>query len=192
MHIGEAMSQRTASHARDKSAETAPVQASRGALRLTVRRVRLRSVARVGFSIGWLISFLPSLIASIAGAWALHNVWRTLNGWDPWTPWARDTRIAGFTLPTPEFRPREALRVEGFYQFLEPIGQHPFLGAFLGTVALTALGGAVVALTMLLAALGYNLFSAATGGLELEVTSPRPHDPQRGPDWDEDADLQWE
>src|SRR5688500_2585191 len=103
------MNRRTVSRPREKKGEVARPQSNRGALRLTVRRVRLRSVARVGFSIGWLISLLPALIASIVGAWALHNVWRALNGWDPWTPWARDTRIAGFTLPTPEFRPREAL-----------------------------------------------------------------------------------
>lgn len=169
---------------------------------MAVRRVRLRSLARVGFSIGWLISLLPSLVLSAFAAWALHGIWGTLDGWTPWTPWDPDTRVGPITLPTPEFRPREALRVEGFYRMLEPIGRRPVLGALLGTVALTAIGGGLVALTMILAGVGYNLFSRFTGGLEFELvprTPPRRHAVQRVDhagartkrgEWD-DTDLQW-
>src|SRR5215208_6912113 len=84
--------------------------------RLTVRRVRLRSVARVGCSLGWLISLLPALLTSALAVWVLHGIWSTLNGWTPWTPWPRDTRLGPFALPTPEFRPREALHLEGIYR----------------------------------------------------------------------------
>ncbi len=142
-----------------------------GPLRMAVGRVRLRSVARVGFSIGWIISLIPALITSGLVTWILYNIWRTLNGWTPWTPWPTNTRIAGFALPTPEFRPREALRVDGFYQSLGPLGQHPFLGAILGTVALTIIGGLLFALIALLAGFVYNLFARATGGLEFELVS---------------------
>jgi hypothetical protein len=171
-------------------------------MRMAVRRVRLRSLARVGFSIGWIISLLPSLVLSACAAWALHGIWGTLDGWTPWTPWDPGTRVGPITLPTPEFRPREALRVEGLYQMLEPIGRRPVLGAILGTVALTAIGGGLVALTMILAGLGYNLFSRFTGGLEFEMVprapsprraSRRPEDAAprtRGDEWD-DTDLQW-
>jgi hypothetical protein len=142
-----------------------------GPLRMAVGRVRLRSVARVGFSIGWIISLIPALLTSGVVTWVLYNIWRTLNGWTPWTPWPHDTRIAGFTLPTPEFRPREALRVEGFYQFLGPLGQHPVLGALLGAVALTIVGGILFAIIAILAGLAYNLFARVTGGLEFELVS---------------------
>ncbi len=142
-----------------------------GPLRMAIGRVRLRSVARVGFSIGWIISLIPALITSGIVTWILYNIWRTLNGWTPWTPWPSNTRIAGFTLPTPEFRPREALRVDGFYQFLGPLGQHPLLSAVLGTVALTIIGGILFALIALLAGFAYNLFARATGGLEFELVS---------------------
>jgi hypothetical protein len=138
-------------------------------MRLAVGRVRLRSVARVGFSIGWIVSLIPSLIASGLIAWILHGIWNTLDGWTPWTPWSPNTRIAGFTLPTPEFRPREALHVDGLYQLLAPIGQHPFIGAAVGTVALTAIGGLLFALILILAGGAYNLFARFTGGLELEL-----------------------
>jgi hypothetical protein len=140
-------------------------------LRVAVGRVRLRSVARVGFSIGWIISLIPALLTSGIVTWILYNIWRTLNGWTPWTPWPSNTRIAGFTLPTPEFRPREALRVDGFYQFLGPLGQHPLLSAVLGSVALTIVGGILFAIIALLAGLVYNLFARATGGLEFELVS---------------------
>ncbi len=171
--------------------------------RLTVRRVRLGSVARVGCSLGWLISLLPAILTSALAAWVLHSIWSTLNGWTPWTPWPRDTRLGPFALPTPEFRPREALQVEGIYQFLEPVGQHPFVATLLGALALTLLGGALLALIFLLAGAGYNAFARLTGGIEFDVTPaggrperPGPGDPtRRRPtdaehDWD-DADLKW-
>lgn len=138
-------------------------------LRMAVRRVRLRSVVRVGFSVGWIISLLPALIVSAITAWALQGIWSTLDGWTPWTPWPANTRIATFTLPTPEFRPREALRVEGLYQLLAPIGHHPLLGAAAGTVVLTIIGGVLFAVIAILAGGAYNLFARATGGLEFEL-----------------------
>ncbi|MDP9374563.1 MAG: hypothetical protein M3Q65_19360, partial [Chloroflexota bacterium] len=152
--------------------------------------------------IGWIISFLPALLASVLVAWILHGIWGTLDGWTPWSPWAPNTRIAGFTLPTPEFRPREALRVEGLYQMLEPVGRRPVVAVLLGTVALTAIGGGLVALTMILAGAGYNFFSRVTGGIEFELAPGRGRRARPAPragarrereeEWDwEDADLRW-
>lgn len=152
-----------------------------GSLRMAVGRVRLRSVVRVGFSIGWIVSLLPALIVSAVATWSLANIWRTLNGWTPWTPWPTNTRIAGFTLPTPEFRPREALHLERFYQLLTPLGHHPVLGAAVGTVALTILGGILFAAIAILAGIGYNLFARATGGLEFELVSRERRSPPNGP-----------
>ena len=94
-------------------------------------------------------------------------------------PWSPNTRIAGFALPTPEFRPREALHVDGFYEWLAPIGHHPFIGAALGTLALTVIGGAIFAIILIMAAWGYNLFALFTGGLEFEMVS---RDKPRRPD----------
>lgn len=173
-------------------------QSQRRTTRLAVGRVRLRSLARVGFSIGWIVSLLPSLIASALIAWVLHGIWNTLDGWTPWRPWSAETRILGVQLPAPEFAPREALRLEGLYRRLEPIGQHPFIGAALGTLALTLLGGLVVTLVMMLAGVAYNLFAGITGGIEFELVE-RPArggtrvDRGRAPgtdDWDE-AELRW-
>ncbi len=172
--------------------------------RLTVRRVRLRSVARVGCSLGWLISLLPAILISALAVWVLHNIWFTLNGWTPWRPWEPGQRIAGIPMPNPpEFRPREALRVEGAYQFLEPVGQHPFVATLLGALALTLLGGLLLALIFLLAGAGYNAFARLTGGIEFDVTPtggrperPAPGDPRHRrqadaeQDWDE-TELQW-
>jgi hypothetical protein len=142
-----------------------------GPMRLAVGRVRLRSVARVGFSIGWIVSLIPSLLTSAIVAWALHGIWGTLDGWTPWSPWSPNTKLAGFTLPTPEFRPREALHVDGLYEWLAPIGHHPFIGAALGTLALTVIGGAIFAVILIMAGWAYNLFAFFTGGLEFEMVS---------------------
>jgi hypothetical protein len=185
-----------------------------GPMRLAVRRVRLRSLARVGLSIGWLVSLPPALLASAGLTWLARRVWSTLDGWEPWMPWPANTRVGPITLPTPEFKPREALQVEGLYQWLEPLARHPWLGGLLVTLALTALGGLLVALTLTLAGAGYNLFARATGGLELEL-APRPshrrysdpppahftprvtrrverlRDREDEWEWEEDAELRW-
>ena len=157
---------------------------------MTVRRVRLRSVARVGCSLGWLISLLPALLVSALAVWVLHGIWSTLHGWTPWTPWAPGQRIGGIPLPAPpEFRPREALHVEDIYRLLEPVGQHPFVATALGTLALTLLGGALLALVFLLAGAGYNAFARFTGGIEFEL-APRSDGPD-GSGWRDDSELVW-
>lgn len=178
---------------------------------MALGRVRLRSVARVGFSIGWCVSLLPALIASALVAWVLHGIWGTLDGWTPWSPWAPDTRILGIALPTPEFRPREALHVDGIYRALAPIGHHPFIGGALGTLALTALGGLLFTLVALLAGLAYNLFARVTGGIEFELVPCGPARRARTPRiaeraatrrpgrrpadedwlWEDEGDLRW-
>ncbi len=142
-----------------------------GPMRLAIGRVRLRSVARVGFSIGWIVSLIPALLTSGIVAWILRGIWGTLDGWSPWSPWSPNTRIAGFALPTPEFRPREALHVDGLYEWLAPIGHHPFIGAALGTLALTVIGGVIFAIILILAGWAYNLFALFTGGLEFEMVA---------------------
>lgn len=174
----------------------------RGATRLAIGRVRLSSLARVGFSIGWIVSLLPALLISAITAWVLHGIWNTLDGWTPWTPWSPDTRILGVALPTPEFAPREALRLEGLYRRLEPIGQHPFIGGIVGAIVLTLLGGLVFTLILTLAGMAYNLFAGVTGGIEFELTErPARRVPRRdgttgarratdSEEWDE-AELRW-
>lgn len=147
-------------------------------MRLAIGRVRIGSVARVGFSIGWIVSLIPALLTSGVVAWILHGIWSTLDGWTPWTPWSPNTRIAGIALPTPEFRPREALRVEGLYTMLAPLGQHPYLGAALGTIALTIVGGTIFAIIFILAGWAYNLFAHVTGGLEVEMVPRGPRRPR--------------
>src|SRR4051812_32474894 len=69
------------------------VEASEGPTRLAIGRVRLRSLARVGFSIGWVVSLLPALIVSALAAWVLHGIWGTIDGWTPWAPWNRDASV---------------------------------------------------------------------------------------------------
>lgn len=170
----------------------------RQSTRLAIGRVRLRSLARVGFSIGWIVSLLPSLITSAVVAWVLHGIWNTLDGWTPWRPWSADTRILGVPLPSPEFAPREALRLEGLYERLEPIGQHPFIGAIVGTLILTIVGGLVFTVILVLAGLAYNFFASVTGGIEFEMQERPSRGGTRPPrtrasdadEWD-DAELRW-
>lgn len=182
------------------SALTAPGRTLEPPARMTIRRVRLRSLARVGFGLGWLVSLLPALLVSAVGVWLLHGLWGIIDGWSPWRPWSADLRIAGLTIPSPELRPRELLHVERLYQLLGPIGHHPYLATAGGAVALTIVGGIVFACALLLAGIGYNTFSRVTGGIEFEL-APRQERPlvgQRGrrdsrpaDEWRDNTDLDW-
>ena len=201
---GERMADRSSRSTSVGASALASPPREQGVTQLALGRVRLRSLARVGFSIGWIVSLVPSLLTSACVAWVLHGIWTTLDGWTPWTPWSPDTRILGLQLPTPPaFQPREVLRVEGLYRMLEPIGHHPFIGAAIGTLALTILGGFVFTLILVLAGLAYNLFASITGGIEFELAERpvRRVPPRRGTshparreadtdDWDE-AELRW-
>lgn len=172
---------------------------------LTIRRVRVRSLVRLGFRLTWIASAVPAVLAAIVLTWALHGIWATLDGWQPWTPWSPDARILGAPLPQPpEFRPREALRLNGLYRALEPIGRHPFLGGAALAVALTLLGQAGSLIGRALAGLAFNRFARLIGGIEFEVierparrpagrpAGPRARrgDPPPPGEWDE-AELRW-
>ncbi|MFN8537944.1 MAG: hypothetical protein U0232_10780 [Thermomicrobiales bacterium] len=166
--------------------------------RVVLGRVRLGSLARVAFRMGWFASLVPSLILSVVLVWVLHGIWQTLDGWDPWTPWDPNTRILGAELPTPKFEPRESLRVEGLYRALGPIGQHPIIAAVLFTVLLTIVGGVVFAFWVTSIGLTYNRYIRTLGGIEFEMVER----PARGAsragrgargesaEWD-DAKLRW-
>ena len=174
-------------------------------VRLSVRRVRLRSLVRIGFGFGWIASLVPAILTSIALVWVLHGIWTTLDGWKPWTPWSPDARVLGAPLPAPpEFAPREVLRLNGLYRALSPVGHHPVIGAVLIAVVLTFGGEVVLTAGLLAAGIAYNRFARRLGGLELEVVErPARRTPRLGgtnrarangddpPDaWDE-ARLRW-
>ncbi|HEU5330947.1 MAG TPA: hypothetical protein VFU78_22830 [Thermomicrobiales bacterium] len=166
-------------------------------MRLAVGRVRLGPLARAGFSMGWLAALLPAAVGSGLTAYVLHGIWRTLDRMEPWTPWPRDTHILGAKLPTPELDPRDVLRLNGLYHALTPVGHHPFLSALLGMLVLMLLGGLIVALTVVLLGMAYNLFARLTGGIELELTPPvagraarAAQTGERAVSFDE-ADLRW-
>ena len=144
----------------------------RAPMRLAVGRVRLGPLARAGFSMGWLAALLPAALTSGVAVYVLHGIWRTLDRMEPWTPWPRDTHILGAKLPTPELDPRDVLRLNGLYHALTPVGHHPFVSALLGMLALMLLGGLIVALTVVLLGMAYNLFARLTGGIEVELTPP--------------------
>jgi hypothetical protein len=84
------------------------------------------------------------------------------------------------------------------YQRLEPIGHHPFIGAIVGTLVLTILGGLVFTAILMLAGLAYNLFATITGGIEFELNERPSRGATRTPrsrasdtdEWD-DAELRW-
>jgi hypothetical protein len=166
--------------------------------RVVLGRVRPGSLMRVAFKIGWFASLAPSLIASMILVWVLHGTWSTLHGWDPWTPWAPDTRILGAPLPTPEFKPRESLHVEGLYRALGPFGQHPFFAVILCTLLFTVFGGLFCAVWVVSIGLTYNRFIGSLGGIEFELIerpargtpSARRSRGEKPEDW-EDAKLRW-
>ncbi|HEX5506327.1 MAG TPA: hypothetical protein VFW96_27165 [Thermomicrobiales bacterium] len=142
-------------------------------IRLTVRRVRLRALAGTGLVVGLAASVLPAILLGALGVALARRFWLTLDAWTPWRPWPADERIMGIRLPNIEYRPREALHVEGVYRQLAPVAHHPFASALLLTLALIALGGLLGACALWVGGLAYNRLARVTGGIQLEATAPR-------------------
>lgn len=167
-------------------------------IRLTVRRVRLRALAGTGLVVGLAAGVPPAVVVSALGVALVRRFWLTLDAWTPWRPWPADERIMGIRLPDIEYRPREALHVEGLYHQLAPVAHHPFVSAVLLALALIALGGLLGACAFCAGGLAYNRLARLTGGIQLEATVPPGARAARrrrlpgGEDERDDVELRWE
>ena len=144
-----------------------------------VRRVSVTSALRVGLAVGPALALGPAILLAALFSQGLRQADRLLSGLRPFElnalgqPIARLDWLAIFGLQD----------IAQLTSRLAALGWLTFLGL---TLLLTLVGGLIVALAVLLGAATYNVASAITGGLEVELR-PTGDRADAGPDAGPDA-----
>ena len=140
-------------------------------MKYTVRRISLAPLAKFGCLLGTLVSFLPSLLCSLSALRLLGLVHRWLEGWQE-----GEMEILGFTA-TLDFV--ELLGLEPVLKLLQGIEPMPWTFLLLAVVVMSVASGLLIALTVYVTGLGYNLLAWLTGGLVVELKTVRAPGPRR-------------
>jgi hypothetical protein len=140
-------------------------------MKYTIRRISLAPLAKFGCLLGTLVSLVPSLLCSLSALRLLGLVRRWLEGWQE-----GEIEMLGFTA-TLDFI--ELLGLEPVLRLLQAIGPMPWTFFILAVVVLSVTSGLLVALTIYVTGLGYNLIAWLTGGLVVELRGVRTPGPRR-------------
>jgi hypothetical protein len=119
------------------------------------------SIARFGCLLGWIVTLFPSLACGLFAAGVLAAVRSWLEGLE-----AISLDMLGFEYTLDLI---ELLKLEDFLAMLQTIQVRTLPLMLALVVVVGILGGALVALTLILLGLGYNLLAWLTGGLELNL-----------------------
>ena len=133
-------------------------------MKAAIRRVDLASLGKFGCLLGMLAAFLPSLLCGLLGLGLVQMVHRWLESWQEMTISVLGAEIARFDL----------VHILGLDKLLESsqvlaTASVPVL--VLAVMGMALVSGTLLAGTIALVGLGYNLLAAATGGLVVEMTS---------------------
>lgn len=119
------------------------------------------SLARFGCLLGWIITLIPSLTCGLV-AWGILAAARNwLEGWEQ-----VDLDVLGFEYSIDLI---ELLQLQEFLTTLQSVlgRATPLLLALV--IVAGIVGGALIALTLILLGWGYNVLAWLTGGLEVEL-----------------------
>jgi hypothetical protein len=141
-------------------------------MRYTIRRISLAPLARFGCLLGTLVSFLPSLLCSLSTLRLLGLVRHWLEGWQE-----GEIEILGLTTITLDFV--ELLGMEPVLELLQTIEPISWTFLVLAVVVISVVSGFLIALTVYVTGLGYNLLAWLTGGLVVELKAVRTPGPRR-------------
>ena len=135
-------------------------------MKMSVRRIGLGSLGKMGCLLGTVAAFLPSLLCGILATGAAAFLRRWLESW-------QETSL-GFNLPlvgeqSLSFDLVELLRMERVLAFLETVTAASAVTLVLVVLALAVVSGLFLAVIVMLVGLAYNLVASATGGLVVEM-----------------------
>ena len=135
-------------------------------MKMSVRRIGLASLGKMGCLLGAVAAFLPSLLCGLVGVVAAGLLRQWLASWQE--------AVIGFDLPfvgeqSLRFDLVEVLRLEGLLTTLETVTSASGLTLAVAVLALALLSGLFLAVTVTLMGLAYNLIASATGGLVVEM-----------------------
>ena len=134
-------------------------------MKYTIRRISLAPLARFGCLLGTLVSLLPSLLCSLSTLRLLSLVRQWLEGWQE-----GEIEILGLTA-TLDFI--ELLGLEPVLKLLQGTGPMSWTFLILAVVVMSVASGLIIALTVYVTGLGYNLLAWLTGGLVVELKEVR-------------------
>jgi hypothetical protein len=140
-------------------------------MKYTIRRISLAPLARFGCLLGTLVSLLPSLLCSLSALRLLGLVRHWLEGWQE-----GEIEILGFTA-TLDFI--KLLGLEPVLKLLQGIGPVSWTFFILAVVVISLASGLLIALSVCVTGLGYNLLAWLTGGLTVELREVRASGPRR-------------
>jgi hypothetical protein len=140
-------------------------------MKYTIRRISLAPLAKFGCLLGTLVSLLPSLLCGLSALRLLGLVRRWLEGWQQ-----GEIEILGFTA-TLDFI--KLLGLEPVLKLLQDIGPVSWTFFILAVVVISLASGLLIALSVYVTGLGYNLLAWLTGGLTVELQEVRAPGPRR-------------
>ena len=131
-------------------------------MKYTIRRIDLRSAARVGLALGWLVALFPSLVLSWLALIALRSLSAALG------------RIAPYELsllgqPVARLDPLQLLGLDRLARNVAALAGNGLLTFVLLAALLTLAGAAIVVVTLLAFCVCYNLLARLAGGIRLEL-----------------------
>ncbi len=131
-------------------------------MRYTIKRITLGSALKVGLLLGWLVALLPAMGLAALAVLSLQGVSNAFGQVETY-----DINVLGQSVASIDL-----LSLLGLSDEASRVGDLAALGwGLFGTLtlALTLLGGLMVAITTLLVSLCYNLLAAVAGGLTVEL-----------------------
>ncbi len=135
-------------------------------MKMSVRRIGLDSLGKMGCLLGTVAAFLPSLVCGLLAMGVAVTLHRWLTSWQQ--------ASLGFDLPLVGEQSLtldlvELLRLEKVLSFLDTVTAASAVTLVLVVLALAVVSGLLLAAIVTLVGLAYNLVAAATGGLIVEL-----------------------
>jgi hypothetical protein len=130
-------------------------------MKYRLQSISTLSIARFGCLLGWIVTLFPSLTCGLLAAGILAALRSWLEGLE-----AISLDMLGFEYSLDLI---ELLKLGDFLAMLQTIQLRTLPLMLALVIVVGILGGALVALTLILLGLGYNLVAWLTGGLELEL-----------------------
>ena len=133
-------------------------------MKVAIRRVSLLSLGRLGCLLGVVAAFLPSLLCGLLGLGLTGLIRRWLEGWQEITITLLGRDVASFDLV-------QLLGLEGILDLFQVLATASGPVLFLAVMTLALVCGVLLAVIVILVGLAYNLLSAASGGLVVEMAA---------------------
>lgn len=131
-------------------------------MKVSIRRVGLASLGKMGCLLGIVAAFLPSLLCGLSSLGLATLAYRWLEGW-------QDVPITLLGQEITTFDFVELLGLEGLVQTLQVVTSASGAVLVLGVLALALFSGLFLALITIVVGLAYNGLAAATGGVVVEM-----------------------